>query len=265
VWQVDGAPALIDTGCTTYENELHGIWYCQTVAHNTVLVDGVSQRPQGDSAELWMTDPSANPARGQLLTFAPRQDVKIVAAQTTNAYDVPVTLRRTLLVTQHYVLDRFQCSGDRHRWDYALHPSTSVETSLELQNREGVLGEAHGMREVHNVREAVLPTVGAQLSWGNCAAWVWCSTPARLSIGTNPALAGQPDMTVVLTQHGDNIEYCSLFHRRSLQPQITIEPGRVRIETEVFNDLVSFTPEGVLWQHRESGGRVIEEQVPISG
>ncbi|HVF09309.1 MAG TPA: hypothetical protein VNA16_00810, partial [Abditibacteriaceae bacterium] len=215
----------------------------------------------GDSAELWMTDPAANVARGQLLAFAPDCHIKVVAAETRNAYDAPVTLCRTLLVTEDYVLDRFQCRGESHRWDYALHPSAAVETSLELQNRDGVLGVAHGMKEVRNVRDAVLPGAGTQLFWGGCAAWVWCSTPARLALGTNPAPQGKPNVTLVLTQFGEDIDYCSLFYRRSFQPRVAIESDRVRLATESFADSVSFTPEGVLWQRQESGGRGFEERV----
>jgi len=255
VWECDGAAALIDPLMgAQFESGLHGGWHKQTVAHNTIAIDGISHRPQGASIEAYEIDRSTNPATGKLLAFASHDTLQAVAAETTNAWEFPVRLRRLLLVTPEYVFDRFEGSGEReHRWDYALHPSTPVATTLALEPTEGSLGPIGGMSLIGNLQSAALPDDGTTLRWGNYAAWVSASSAAQLHIGTCPSLPDQPNITLALTQHGQEVEYRTVFHRAALEVKVQSEAQQVVIEGDGFIDTISFGESEVHWQRLANG------------
>ncbi len=75
-----------DPGRLAYGAPLHGQWYRQTIAHNTVTVDGASQRP----------------TEGRLLLFHDGEAIKVASAESDAAYD-GVTMRRTVLLAADYM------------------------------------------------------------------------------------------------------------------------------------------------------------------
>lgn len=266
VWQCDGTTALIDplmvasTG-THFEQPLHGAWHKQTVAHNTVVVDGISHRPQGRSEEAYEIDRSPDAACGHLLAFNSRQLIKVVAAESTNAYDFPVRLRRVLIVTSDYVFDRFECEGEHeHRWDYMLHPNATVSNSSPFCPQEAGLTETPGMRLMQNVTGWKVPEAGALLTWDRFAVQVCGATD--LYIGTGPALPGEPDVTVALTQHGFRADYRSVFYRSATKLTMQSHENQVVIETPEYSDAILWHDTGVLWR-RSIAHEVIEESIPF--
>jgi hypothetical protein len=87
-----------------YEDPLHGEWTTQTVAHNTMTVDGNSQIA----------------GEGKLLVFEDTPLIKVMRAETATA--VPGALMdRTVVVTPDAVLDLFHGrSSYRRTWDRTL-------------------------------------------------------------------------------------------------------------------------------------------------
>jgi hypothetical protein len=250
VWQVNGQTALLDTAHygTNYNPALHGAWDKQTVAHNTVLMDGVSQRPQGDSDYEWMTHIFADVPRGELLAFHTSGVLKAVAAQTTNAYDAPATLRRALLMTPEYVLDQFVCAGaEEHRWDYALHPTAPIESTLPLLPASEPLDEKHGLKLARNVCGAALPPEGTPLRWGDFAGWLWCSGSAQLHTGETPSPSTTPGVVMLLTQRGRAVEYRGVFSRRADAVQVEPAGATLRISGAGFADTVRFAADSIAW------------------
>ena len=101
----DGDERFVDPGRLPYGNPLHAAWYLQTVAHNTVVVDGQSQK--------------RCPAR--LRAFATGDDFALVRADTDGAYP-GVTFDRTLLLRDGLIFDVFQCRADAEKtFDLPLH------------------------------------------------------------------------------------------------------------------------------------------------
>lgn len=85
-----GGTLGIDPGTISYGSSTVDTWYKQTLAHNTVVVGGISQ----------------SPATGNLLRFATVPALSYVAADAGAAY--PTTnLLRTLVLSDDYILDRY--------------------------------------------------------------------------------------------------------------------------------------------------------------
>jgi hypothetical protein len=112
------APDMKDHG---YGHEGHLEWAKQTIAHNTVTVDEVSQYPQGDIADVWVGDTNERPAFGRLTFFHPGETLKAVRAETDSVYE-GVTLDRTIALVGSVVVDFYRCRSEaEHQYDYALH------------------------------------------------------------------------------------------------------------------------------------------------
>jgi hypothetical protein len=108
VWHAFGRERGVDPGrarSQAYRLPIHGGWYRATLAHNTVVVDGGSQRENG----------------GELLGFVEGEDFVAVAARTVTAWP-DVVHARVLCMTDDYLLVLDRLTGDRdHRFDWIYH------------------------------------------------------------------------------------------------------------------------------------------------
>lgn len=114
-----GGTLGIDPGTISYGSPTIDTWYKQTLAHNTVVVDGKSQ----------------SAATGNLLHFATVPALSYVAANAGAAY--PTTnLLRTLVLSDDYILDRYRVrSTDTQKtvdWIYHNHGTQVLSLPTEL-------------------------------------------------------------------------------------------------------------------------------------
>lgn len=103
-WWAYGRLMAPDAGSIAYGNPMHGGYYKQTLAHNTVIIDGKSQRP----------------CTGKCLFYAADGDMGIVGASADEAYP-GVELRRIVAVSGQRVIDITIARADRQRrmeWVY---------------------------------------------------------------------------------------------------------------------------------------------------
>ncbi|HNT88693.1 MAG TPA: heparinase II/III family protein, partial [Candidatus Hydrogenedentes bacterium] len=150
-----GDERFVDPGRLPYGNPLHGAWYRQTVAHNTVVVDGVSQR-QGP---------------GRLIAFRDTPSYALVHAAADKAYD-GVRLERVVVLSRNVILDVFRCQSDVPRtYDLPLHTRGALEIATEPSpsGSENVLGTANGYELIEDTeqlprdcREAVVATTAGR-------------------------------------------------------------------------------------------------------
>ena len=153
---VFGEHVVCDGNVHGYDNELHGTWCNQTIAHSTVAVDRISQRPQGTSVEFWEVCHRPDAPTGRLQFFQPTGDVRAVRAVTDSAYE-GVMLDRTIALVQGCLLDVFQVTGDtEHQYDWCIHGRGKAVSSIELSAVDGPLGPEPGYRHIDNVRKARL-------------------------------------------------------------------------------------------------------------
>lgn len=114
-----------DPGSIAYGNPAHGGWYRQTLSHNTVVVDGVSQEP----------------TEGELLFFASGDQMAMAGAQATEAYN-GVTLRRMMALLPDGLLDvTLGLSDEEHQYDWAYHSRGELALEADLSALEEAPGK----------------------------------------------------------------------------------------------------------------------------
>ncbi len=157
-----GRQWLPDVGSMPYETTWKGEWTAQAVSHNTVVVNGISQRPTGDRDVQWPVDSAEDRVCGRLLRFAP--ETKQAAAVCDSAYP-GLRISRSLQVSGACVVDRFDVgpapgaplAAASQRCDYVLHiDGALVESTTSLAASSGKLGERCGYQHVEQTQTAVL-------------------------------------------------------------------------------------------------------------
>lgn len=102
---------LTDGGRLAYGNPMHDKWFTQTIAHNTVVVNGKTQKR----------------TRGVLKAFASTPDFDVIRATCDTAYE-GVTLDRTILRRGNVFLDIFQCAAEKDSvFDLPLHVHGAID------------------------------------------------------------------------------------------------------------------------------------------
>ncbi len=177
-----GRLVATDPGSIAYGNPAHGGWYKQTLSHNTVTVDGVSQAA----------------TEGTLLFSAFGRDMAMAAAETDGAY-AGVVLRRVMALLPDMLLDiTLALSDEAHQYDWAYHSRGEFAMPLALTEPAQPPGEGP-WQWAEQVRTAG-SVDGWQASWAiddamTVRAAQAASAPVELLTGvgrSNPPTARDP-------------------------------------------------------------------------
>ncbi len=153
VFYADGKHWLPDFGSCPYGSPEKGTWTAQTISHNTVVVDEISQYPTGPGTPQWPCDSAAKQARGFLDFFTGGPLLKAAGARNSAVYK-GVTLRRTVALVGHALVDFFEATGaDSHLYDYPLHIDGALKhCSARLEPQPGELAKKPGYMHITGVR-----------------------------------------------------------------------------------------------------------------
>lgn len=144
-----GGVRLVDPGRITYSVPEYKSWCKQTVAHNTIVVDGKSQKR----------------ATGECLWFAAGKDFAAAAVRSDKAYR-GVDLRRIVAMTDEYVLDCYLVESKKERqYDWLAHPRGKLDVGDEFAPLEGGLGKDEGYQHLTNVRRRAPGRQGGELTF----------------------------------------------------------------------------------------------------
>ena len=140
-------------GNMPYQTHWKSEWTSQTVSHNTVVIDGISQKPTGERNIQWPSDDSNDQVMGRLERFSPK--AKLASASCDRAYP-GMMLRRTVRIVGHDVVNDYAVVPEgsssepgQHQFDYVLHIDGELtNSSLPLAQRSGNLGEICGYQYV---------------------------------------------------------------------------------------------------------------------
>ena len=181
-------------GNTTYDDSLHLAWNRTTVAHNTLVVDERPMFPYDiEHPSPWEEDTWRDRrSDGQLEGF--QTDRLFSAIRVSNLSVYPgVRLDRTLLLTEHFILDLYRAAAQEpHLLDWVHHLYGTVTWPEAVP---GTLSNAPGYRLLRNVRrwprrmsDRLFP-----LSWstpsGIAHLILWISRPATLLAADDPTPA----------------------------------------------------------------------------
>jgi len=129
-----------DPGSVWYEDPLYRRWYHTTLAHNTLSVDELEQRPAG----------------AELLVYGPADTMGMERARTAEAY-AGVMMDRAVFVTPDYVADVFGAFARVPRkMDLAWHIRGEFASDLAMAPTAFPKPVENGYSELANVRHATL-------------------------------------------------------------------------------------------------------------
>ncbi len=152
-----------------YEDPLHGEWTTQTVAHNTMTVDGASQLA----------------TEGKLLVYEAAPEVQIMRAESAQSY-AGVVLDRTVVVTPDAVLDLYSGRASlEHSWSRTLRFSGTLNGIPAPAAEAKSLGERDGFQHIK-----IASTQDASANWRG----IWDTKAGKWSA----SLAGSAGQQVIL-------------------------------------------------------------------
>ncbi len=167
VLYADGKQWIPDFGSCPYGSKEKQTWTSQTISHNTVVVDEVSQYPTVSGTPSWPCDAAERQARGFLDFFDCDAAFKAAGARNSAVYE-GVTVRRTVALVGDALVDFFEAeSAAEHQYDYPLHiDGPLLACSALLAAQEGVLADKPGYQHNEAVRRGVTdePVV---TTWGD--------------------------------------------------------------------------------------------------
>ncbi len=221
VLYAQGRQWLPDFGSMPYESSWKAQWTAHTISHNTVVIDGISQRPAGKRDAQWPTDSARDKVLGTLCRFDPRE--KLVEAVCTSAYE-GMTLRRAVRLSEHCVVDdlaAFPTAGaatSPRQIDYVLHLDGTLEhTSLPLAERGGTLGSSCGYQHVR-VRRGAITSQRFTMTFASKAnrlrVWIVPWDDAATEVIVGDGLTNRPEATMpmlVLRRRAPAARFVAVF------------------------------------------------------
>ena len=230
-----------------YETHWKAEWTAQTISHNTVVVDGVSQQPTGVRNVQWPTDEANDQVIGRLERFAPEE--KLASASCDRAYP-GMTLKRTVRLVRHDVVDDYSIvpessSSERkqHQFDYVLHIDGELKySSLPLAQRSGKLGEICGYQYVEQKQAgAARSPLSLTFASGTKQLRLWIiptdGAPTELIVGEG--LTNSPDVKMamlILRREAARARFVTVIE--PFEPHDSIRAARIEESTSGSADFL---------------------------
>ena len=201
-----------DLGTPGYGLDEVETWYRQTLSHNTVMIDGLTQLP----------------ATGNINNFRGEGEFQVADAAVSwdeGAYE-GVTMRRVLLARPDYFLDVFLVECDRtRRIDWIYRNVGACDVSLDFNPLVAMDAEMEGNKHISNARRAITDSDFAarwQADGAGLQLFVAGQPASEITAGTVP---GNPptDLYSIIVHHRRAVEtaYISVFHSYQHSPLVT--------------------------------------------
>jgi hypothetical protein len=235
-----------DFGTPSYGHPLYLQWYKQSISHNTVVVDGVSQK-QSD---------------GKLDTFVDSSYLKVMSAEANQAYE-GVELKRTLMLQDEYAIDWFtaQDTEKEHQYDWVLHGLGEFTTALPLQGRKEALGNNNGYEQLKDVQSMVMENTW-EGAWNqgdsglHLVSLPFGSKEVAIAKGPGPSNQPKQDTPIVIQrQKAKNAQFVTILQPTSRETEkvtaARVGEHGITVNLKNQSDHIFYRPEA------EKGGLVL--------
>ena len=205
-----------------YRLPIHSNWYKATISHNTVLVDGRSQKP----------------AAGKLELFDRKDGYTAVAASCLEAYP-GVTQKRLLFITDAYllVLDELRSDADR-RFDWLYHNKGARVVCDQAQDSAAPAADYPGGEYIQNARRGTTgEPVRVRFEDGNVTTYLTMAGSAGTTVTTGDGVGASVDDRVPMVMIGRN--------GRDMRFAAVLEPVRAGAQPQVAGVRLDETPDGL--------------------
>lgn len=223
-----------------YRLPIHTNWYKATISHNTVLVDGTSQKP----------------AVGELKLFDVESDYTVVAASCAEAYP-GVEHTRWLLMTNTYLLVFDSLGSDTgHKFDWTYHNRGDKVVCDMARNDVNLADKYAGGEYVQDCRQGMTADM-IHVRFENPVVTTYLTMAARedttvtIGSGVGASITDRVTMTMI-GREGRNVQFAAVLepvltgnkpHVSGIQcagtgesPAITVERGRQTDRIRILPD-----------------------------
>lgn len=209
-----------------YSTDIHTQWVNQTLSDNTLVVDGLSQKPGGDKVRSWMSDKTPGESAGKLYAFTNGTTFGYLRAGSDLVYP-GVNLVRQLIHTDHYTLDIYAAhSAAEHRYDWVLHiTGTLASANVPLLVGKPLPDSGVAYSYLENLRQANLGAITTTY-WQEpnvsetFALTTFAQPDTGLTIATSP-WAKRDRSTLILSRHTANARFINLWRTFARTDTIT--------------------------------------------
>ncbi|MTH53037.1 hypothetical protein GKZ89_06400 [Bacillus mangrovi] len=196
----DGEAFAPDFGTPSYGHVLYTGWYKQSISHNTLIVDGVSQKA----------------VEGRLEQFAAGKKLQLMRGDAGEVY--PGTkIKRTILLHGRYAVDWMEAEspGTIRQYDWVFHGLGAFSNSLKLSDRHSPLGSQNGYQFLTGPKSAfVQDDFKADWKWNNKELqMVSLGTGLReAAVAMGPGPSSEPETSYPVLIERQNGEAASFVH-----------------------------------------------------
>ncbi len=219
-----------DAGSVSYGLPVHGEYYRQTIAHNTV---GMDMSPQERTT-------------GKLLFWQPGP-IDVVSAMTDDAYE-DVTMARTLIQSGEVLVDVFDilaAEGADPTWDWVWRIAGDLTAAPEMTPFNEPLGADYGYQYFTEVRRLQTDadftfTCGSES--GPCSVTLLAAPGGEYYLGEAPGVDPSKRIpTLVARRHGTSARFVAV-HRlgTAVEPPtpVSVEPTGAGLAVRIGDDAV---------------------------
>jgi len=206
-----------DPGRLAYSVPLHGSWYRQTVAHNTIVVDQGSQRATEGSLDL----------------FHVGEHFQVMSASSDGAY-ASVALRRTVALLGDAIADITTVDSDEeHTYDWVWHNRGELTAGLPLEPLDGPIHGAGGYQHIAAPRQAATSATWAaawDLGEGKRVRLTMAGAPGTtVFTGHGPGQPPSEEIPLVLARRlASRTVFATLYELRPSREPVTLEVSRTQ-------------------------------------
>ena len=220
-----------------YADDRYLTWDRQTIAHNTITVDEISQLPQAATADPWPVPQPGTTVHGRPVFFYPGKRLKAFRAKCDDAYP-GIHLTRTIALVDSIIIDFYSAqSTSTHKYDYVLHVDADplFDQHSLAPSSPFRLSDKYGYRHIEFHAQGNSPsrvTLDGEAS-------IRLLSPSTVYLGNGIAnKQGKSLPVILLRQVGDSATFITAFDFKRSHSLKLLHSGKDLQSVQIGDDLI---------------------------